>query len=151
MWRSKKVIVGAVLAAVMLLASIGGAAMADTGDGSGLKAKFGEYFDRVCEIYEENTGVAIDQEALRDAFTQARGEMCPEALQDGRMIDPEAMQERLQNLVGEGRITQEQADKMIERWESVTDGGEGFGFKGRVGFHGMGGMRGFGGLCAPAE
>lgn len=145
MWRSKKVIVGAVLAAVMLFASIGGAAMADTGDGSSLKAKFGEHFDRVCEIYEENTGVAIDQEALRDAFTQARDEMCPEALQDGRMIDPEAMQERLQNLVDEGRITQEQADKMIERWESVTDGEEGFGFKG------MGRMRGFGGLYAPAE
>ena len=47
MWRSKKVIVGTVLAAVLLFGSIGGVVMADTGDDSGLKAKFGELFDRV--------------------------------------------------------------------------------------------------------
>ena len=36
---------------------------------------------RVSSIYEENTGVAIDQELLGDAFAQAQSAMLTEALQ----------------------------------------------------------------------
>jgi hypothetical protein len=141
MRRSKKLIIIAVLATVVLAGSIGGVALAQTGNGDdcGPKAKFGELFGRVCEIYEQETGVAIDQEALKDAFTQAQGEMRPEDRQDGRTIDPEAMQDRLQELLEQGEITQEQFDKMKARMESMPDDLPGFGFHGHCGFPGMGG------------
>jgi hypothetical protein len=63
--------------------------------------------DRVCQIYQQNTGVAIDPQQLKDAFTQAQRE-----LQD------EALQSRLQKLVDEGRITQEEADQYLTWWQS---------------------------------
>jgi len=37
--------------------------------------------DRVCDIYKDNTGIAIDQELLGDAFAQAQSAMLTEALQ----------------------------------------------------------------------
>jgi len=66
--------------------------------------------DRACAIYEEETGVAIDSEQLRDALNQARGELHEEALKN-----------RLQNLVDEGHITQEEADQFLEWWQSRPD------------------------------
>jgi len=141
MWRSKKFTVIALLATVLLVGSIGGVALAQTGNGeeSQPDTHHEALLDRVSEIYEEKTGTAIDPEELKAAFAQARSEMCPEPLQDGRMIGPEARQERLQSLVEQGKITQEQADKITERWESMIEEGEGFGFRGRGRFHGMGG------------
>ena len=141
MWRSKKFIVIALLATVLLVGSIGGVALAQTGNGeeSHPDTHHEALLDRVIEIYEEKTGTAIDPEELEAAFAQARSELCPEPLPGGRMIDPEAMQERLQSLVEQGKITQEQADKMTEQWESVMEEGEGFGFRGHGRFPGMGG------------
>ena len=66
--------------------------------------------DRACAIYQENTGVAIDSEQLKDAFDQAQSELREEALET-----------RMQNLVDEGRITQEEADSYLEWWESRPD------------------------------
>lgn len=66
--------------------------------------------DRACAIYEEETGVAIDSEQLRDALNQARAELHEEALKN-----------RLQNLVDEGHITQEEADQFLEWWQSRPD------------------------------
>ena len=63
--------------------------------------------ERVCEIYEDNTGVAIEPEALKDAFAQAQDE-----------IMAEAMESRLNKLVEEGVITQEEADQLKEWWEA---------------------------------
>lgn len=86
--------------------------------------------ERVCEIYEGNTGVAIEPEALKDAFAEAQGEMMAEA-----------MNNRLDKLVEEGRITQEEADQ-IKEWRetrpevSLPDVGQ---FGGRE----------FGGRCGP--
>lgn len=134
MWRSKKLIVGVVLAAVMLVGSIGGTALAQTGNGndSQHETRYDALLDRVCEIYEHKTGVAIDQEALRDSFAQAQDEM-----------RAEAMQNRLQSLVEQGVITQEQANELQKWWEARPDVPVKFGFRG------MGGMRGFGRPCAP--
>ena len=97
MWRSKKFIIVAVLAAVLLVGGIGGVVFAQTGNGddSQPKARYGALLDRVCEIYQEKTGVAIDQEVLKAAFTQAqarcdlkhpqnRGEMSLETCQSVR-------------------------------------------------------------------
>jgi polyhydroxyalkanoate synthesis regulator phasin len=66
--------------------------------------------DRACAIYQESTGVAIDSEQLRDALDQAQGELRDEALET-----------RLQNLVDEGKITQEEADQYLEWWQSRPD------------------------------
>ena len=66
--------------------------------------------DRACAIYEEETGVAIDQEQLKDALKQARQEMRQEALENW-----------LQKLVDDGEITQEEADQLLEWWQSRPD------------------------------
>jgi hypothetical protein len=139
MWRSKKLIVGVVLAAVLLFGSLGGVVLAaDNGDDSQPGALFGALWDKVCAIYEEKTGDTLDQEALKDSFVQARSEMRAEALQN-----------RLQSLVNEGQITQEQADEYLEWQQSRPDVPVQFGFRGHGGFRGMGGMRGFGAPCVP--
>jgi hypothetical protein len=56
--------------------------------------------DKVCAIYEENTGVAINSEELQKAFDQTRTEMKNEVLDN-----------YLKGLVDQGTITQEQADQ----------------------------------------
>jgi hypothetical protein len=66
--------------------------------------------DRVCEIYEGNTGVAIDAQSLQDAFAQAQDE-----------VMAEAMQNRLDALVEKGIITQEEADQLKEWWEAKPE------------------------------
>jgi len=66
--------------------------------------------DRACAIYEEETGVAVDSEQLKDALDQAQSEMQGEALES-----------RLQNLVDEGKITQEEADQYLVWWQSRPD------------------------------
>lgn len=147
MWRNKKFIICTVLAAVLLTGSIGGIALAaDNGNNSQPKAQPGVMLDRICEIYQQKTGVAIDKEALKDAFAQATGEMRAKALENRPEISPEAIQDRLQKLVDEGKITQEQAEALQKRWESRPDVPPGFGFKDRAGFRGMGAP-----WCAPAE
>jgi polyhydroxyalkanoate synthesis regulator phasin len=66
--------------------------------------------DRACGIYEDNTGVAIDSEQLKDALDQAQGE-----------LQQEALESQLQNLVDQGQITQEEADQYLEWWQSRPD------------------------------
>ena len=66
--------------------------------------------ERVCEIYEANTGVSIEPEALKDAFIEANQEMITEAVEN-----------RLDKLVEEGVITQEEADQLKEWWQAKPD------------------------------
>jgi hypothetical protein len=146
MWKSKKFILVAILAAVMLAGSIGGVVLAaDNGDDTEPEVKYEAVLDRVLEIYEQNTGVAIDKEVLKDAFTQARSEMRTEALETW-----------LNSLVEEGKIEQSEADAYLEWWLAKPDvslPGPFGRFGGRVLRGGMmwGGLRGFCGPCAPAE
>ena len=141
MWRSKKFIIVTVLAAVLLVGSIGGVALAQTGNGddSQPKAPHEALFARVCEILVGN-GINITAEQLEDAFTQARNEMRSEALD-----------QYLQKRVEQGEITQEQADQYKAWRQAKPDFPMKFGFKGHGGFRGMGGMHRFGGPCAPTE
>ena len=140
MWRSKKLIIVAVLMAVMLAGSIGGVVLAaDNGDDSEPEAVFETLWDRVSGILQDK-GVDITSEQLKDSFAQAQ-----------REIRNEALQNRLQNLVNEDQITQDEADQYLEWWQSKPDVSIGLGFGGRSGFRGMGGPRGFLGPCAPAE
>jgi hypothetical protein len=109
MWRSKKFIIIAVLAVVVLAGSIGGVALAQSGneDNSQPPAQHQALLDKVCAIYEENTGTAINSEELQKAFDQARSEMRDEALNNF-----------LQGLVDKGKMTQEQADQFKAWLES---------------------------------
>jgi len=168
MWRRKKLVLVAVATVVVLAGVLSGVVLAaDNGDDDQAGAPFGAVWDKVCAIYEQNTGVALDSAALEDAFDQAQQE-----------LRTEAMQSRLQSLVDEGKLTQEQADQyqawlqskpdmtqyqqQLRDWQQARPGMPseveewqqakpevpfGFGFGGHEGFGGMGGRHGFGGLC----
>ena len=144
MWRSKKFLLAMVLAVVVLLGSIGGVALAQTGtDDSQPLAQHEALLDKVCVIYEQNTGVAINSEELQKAFAQARSETQDEALDN-----------YLKRLVDEGKITQEQADQYKTWLESKPDVDVPLapGFPGHDmprGFGGPGG--GFPGWCEPPQ
>ena len=139
MWRSKKFIIAAVLMGVLLVGSIGGVVLADEGDEAASEpgARLGALWERACEIYKDNTGDDIDQEVLRSAIDQAQGEM-----------HSEAMQNRLQNMVEQGRLTQEEADEYLQWQQSRPDVPVKFGFGGRDKLRGMFGS---GGQHPPVE
>ena len=132
MWRSKKFIIVTLLAAVVLAGSLGGVVLANGDDDNQTETRYGALLDRVCAIYEQNTGVAIEPEALEDAFAQARSEE-----------QTKFMQNHLQSLVEKGEITQEQADGFLQWQQARPDVPFEFGFKGH------GGPRGFPGPCMP--
>jgi hypothetical protein len=140
MWRSKKFLLVTVLAVVLLAGSIGGVALAQTGtDDSQLKAQDNVLLDKVCAIYEQNTGVAINSEELEKAFDQARSEMQDEALDN-----------YLKNLVDQGKLTQEQADQYKAWLESKPDVPLAPGLSGNDMHRGFGGPGGgFPGWCGP--
>ena len=144
MWKRKWLILG-ILLPILLVGSISGVVLAQTegeDESQTPEDRHQAMLDRVCAIYEENTGVALDPEQLKDALGQARSEMLDEALES-----------RLQGLVDEGMISQEEADQYLEWWQDRPDvelpGPKSRGFRGGMmggrGFHGFGG----GPFCAP--
>ncbi len=108
MWRSKKFLLTVILSVVVLGAILGGYAIANADDEDSNQPPVGEtnLLGKVAEIYEANTGVAIDADELQNAFNQARNELGVQAR--------ERMKERL---VEEGVISQEQLDE-YEQWLS---------------------------------
>jgi len=145
MWRSKKFIIVAVVAAVVLAGSIGGIVYAQNGnsDDSQPKAQFATLLEKVCAIYQQNTGTEIKAEELQKAFDQARSEM-----------QSEAQDKFLQKLVDEGKITQDQADQYKAWLESKPDVNIPMapGFSGMSrGFGGPGGFPGWGEPPQPPE
>ena len=142
MWRRKKFI-AIVLATMLLVGGTVGVVLAvDNGDEdrSLPEARPEALLDRVCVIYQENTGNAIDPQQLNDAFAQALSEMRNEALQS-----------RLQNLVDQGKITQEQANQYLEWWESKPDFPIGFVPGDHCRFRSMVGARSWGRWCPRTE
>jgi len=100
-WRSKKFIIAVVLAVLAVVGSMGGVVLAaDNGDDSQPKTLLA----RVAEI------LGIDQQRVEDAFAQAQSEMQDEALDN-----------YLQKLIDEGKITQEEADQYKTWWQSKPD------------------------------
>lgn len=138
MWRSKKLIIIALVAAVILVGSIGGVALAVDNRGNSQPQASANVeassnvtvWDRVATILKGN-GVNVTSEQLKTAFTKAQGE-----------LQTEGMQKRLQSMVEQGTITQQQADAYLNWWKTKPDVPAGFGFKGHGGFRGMGGMMG---------
>jgi len=116
MWKRKWFIPVVVVSVLLIGGVVGGVVVAqsdnttNTEDQSQANGRYQVLLDRVCAIYEENTGVAIDQEQLKDAVKQARSEMRDEAIGNW-----------LQNLVSKGEITQEEADQYLEWWQSRPD------------------------------
>lgn len=111
MWRSKKFIIVGALIAVVLIGSTAGAVLAnDDETETEPETQCNAMLERVCEIYEENTGVAIDADDLKDAFAQATSESRNAALQSF-----------LDKMVEEGTITQEEADQYMEWWQQRPD------------------------------
>ncbi len=137
MWRSKKFIVIGLIATVLLVGSIGGIALAQTEDGE--DSQPGGILERVAAILVDD-GVNITPEQLKDAFSQAQSDM-----------RAEAMQTRLQNLVDQGKITQEEADEYQQWLQSKPDMSSGFGFKSWGGFRGGHRMHGFRAPALPTE
>jgi hypothetical protein len=131
MWPSKKLIIIAVSVAVLLMGSIAGVVLAAGNDNNNQSTTQGDdLLAKVCTIYQQKTGVTIDEAALKDAFTQAGNEM-----QTARE------QARLQDMVTQGKITQDQADQYLKWWQSRPDVPFGFG--------GGGGFPGRGAPCVP--
>lgn len=112
MRRSKKFIIIMATVATVLALTLSGVAFAEEESGSNNQPvpRQEVLLERVCEIYEDNTGVALDSEELQNAFAQA-----------GDGMRDEAMEARLQNLIEQGKITQEEAKQYLEWWESKPD------------------------------
>ncbi len=116
MWKRKWFIPVVVVSVLLIGGVVGGVVVAgsdsttNTDDQNQATNRYQALLDRVCAIYEEQTGVAIDPEQLEDAVRQARSEMRDEAVEDW-----------LQNLVDNGKLTQEEADQYLEWWEARPD------------------------------
>jgi uncharacterized membrane protein len=103
MWKSKKILIPVILAVVVLIGGTAGIVLAQDNTGTGTQTPAvgpGKNLDRVCQIYQEKYGVAIDPTQLQAAFTQAQQEARDKALDD-----------RLQKLEDAGTITPEQAQQ----------------------------------------
>jgi len=106
-----------VVLSVVLIGGITGGVVVAADDTSGtvdqrcrLADRHQELLDKACAIYQENTGTAIDAEQFKAALKQAQGELREEALES-----------RLQDLVENGKLSQEEADDYLEWWESRPD------------------------------
>jgi hypothetical protein len=124
MWPRKRLILVAVLAALVLAGVVAGIAFAQTGSSVDSSGK--SLLARVATI------LGIDQQKVEDAFNQAQRDMQSEALDT-----------YLKGLVDKGTITQQQADQYKTWWQSRPDMPAESGFRGPGGFGGRGGFRGW--------
>jgi hypothetical protein len=111
--KKRKIILSVLLSTAAVIGITAGVAFADDENDSSAppEARHEALLERVCEIYENNTGVAIEPEALSEAFAEANQAMMAEA-----------REARLAKLVEDGVITQEEADQFSEWWEARPEG-----------------------------
>ncbi len=140
MKRGKKIALIVLLVVIALVGTIGGVALAQSGDDENNQAEttYGQFMERVCAIYQEKTGVAIDPQTLRDSLTQAGDEKKEQIRNQFR-----------QRLIDEGVFTEEELTELEDWWGAKPDIATEFPrFQNRVMHrfsHGFGG--GFGGWC----
>lgn len=125
--RRRRWFVGSMIAAVLVLSVTGGAVLAQEVGPDG-DAPLKSFAARVAEI------LGLQETEVQDALDQASTE-----------IRDERLEQKLNGLVGSGRLTQEQADEYREWVQSRPEGlSPRFGHGGRGGFGGrFGGGRGF--------
>jgi hypothetical protein len=128
MWLKKKFLLIALLVVVVLGGTLGGIAIAQANDqGTGQSdntSQFTTLLDKVVSHYLQDTGVTINAQDLAKAFTEAQ--------QD---IRSGALDNYLNNLVTNGKITQDQANQ-FKNWLNTKPDIPGLpGFGG--GFRGM--------------
>jgi hypothetical protein len=101
MWKSKKFIFIAILVVLVVGGTLGGVAIAQADDqsSSANQTAASTFLDKVAEIYEKNTNVAINPDELQKAFVEA-----------GQALKDQALDNYLQKLVNDKTITQDQAD-----------------------------------------
>jgi hypothetical protein len=119
MRRHKKLIVAAVLAGVLLFASLGGVALATDPEEGGLKAKYGDFIDKVITNYESETGDTLNREVLEAAIIGAKNQM-REAAMDKR---PQALTDEQKEVLQEWcdskpGLTDEQKEALQAWWDS---------------------------------
>jgi len=104
MKRPKKILLAVLLTAVVLAGSISGAVLAsDNDEEDSTTPEFGNFIDKVLEIYREKTGTSIDKEALQESLNQAREEMRaeqPRVRFHGRLFDDEALTQEQRDEIG---------------------------------------------------
>jgi hypothetical protein len=114
--RKRKWLIPVILSVVLIGGITGGMIAAADNSSSSTVAdnqtadRYQALLDRACTIYQENTGVTIDPGQLKAALQQAQSEMRDQALQN-----------RLQDLVDKGKITQGEADSYLQWWQSRPD------------------------------
>jgi cytochrome c-type biogenesis protein CcmH/NrfG len=137
MWSTKKFIIIMVAAAAVAVVSVGGVVLAQANgdeDATQPEARQAALLERVCEVYEENTGTAIDAEELQNAFAEVRSEILNDAIEA-----------RLAKMIENGVIDQAQADEFQKWWQSRPEGLPFCpGLDGRGMQQGFGGPDGFG-------
>lgn len=144
MSKRKKLVLTAVAVVLVIGGVLGGTAIAAAQDDETLpqeQAQANTLLDRIAEIYEENTGTALDTEALKSAFQQTRQE-----------LNAQRQQAMLDRLVEKGVITQEEANEYQAWLDARPDINIGPFNAGRgMPFSRMhrGGMQGFQGWCLP--
>ncbi|MBN2239939.1 MAG: DUF2680 domain-containing protein [Dehalococcoidales bacterium] len=141
MTRRKKILLTAVAVLLVVGGIFGGTAIVSAQDDETVPADQSvTLLEKIGEIYQENTGTALDTEQLKAAFQQAMEEMRND--RQAAMLD---------KLVEEGVITQEQADEYQTWLDAKPDINIGRSDLGKLPFRNMqprfGGMRGFQGWC----
>jgi hypothetical protein len=142
---SKRILIIGGVCVLALAATIGGVAAANAAD-EGTKTTpeqaFTTMMDKVAEIYQQNTGTAIDSTELQKAFEQA-----------GASLVSDKIDAVLNKLVADGKLPQEQADQWKAWWESRPSSTLSDEFKtwmeSRPDIPNLPGLRGLGGKMLP--
>jgi len=126
MWKKKRILIPAIILAVLLIGGTAGAVLAaDTSTTA--QSTVSAMWARVAAIYKDKTGTAVDAAKLQESMTQAQKEQRDKALDD-----------YLKKLVDDKKITQAQADeykawlakrpdmsqyeKQLKDWQSTRPG-----------------------------
>jgi ABC-type glycerol-3-phosphate transport system substrate-binding protein len=109
MKKHKKIVITTLVTVIVLAATLGIVAFAQADD-EGTQTARENMYERVAQVYEANTGNAINAAALEAAFNQARQE-----------ITTEAKDRMQQKLIEEGKITQQQLDDLKAWLEARPD------------------------------
>ena len=113
MRKHKKILIVVVVAVAILAASLGTVAIVQADDepvATSSTADSTTIWDRIASILNQNTGSTVTGDDLKTASDEAH-----------QQIRDEALDSRLQKLVENGKITQEQADEYKAWLESRPD------------------------------